>query len=81
MPYTVICSSYGPIFGNGHDLAIYSNYMEYTTSYTIGENAYDVLTYELNDGERYFRVKDYVIVQAESLWFLSSFTENVEGGH
>jgi len=60
-------SSYGPIFGNGHDLAIYSNCRSYATSYTIGGNAYDVPTYELNGGERYFRVKDYVVLQAESL--------------
>jgi len=60
-------SSYGPIFGNGHDLAIYSNCMDYATSYTLGGNAYDVPTYELNDGERYFRVRDYVVLQAESL--------------
>jgi len=59
--------SYGPIFGNGHDLAIYSNCMDYATSFTIGGNAYDVPAYELNGGERYFRVKDYVVLQAESL--------------
>merc|ERR1712060_728779 len=60
-------SSYGPIFGNGHDLAIYSNCRSYATSYTIGGNAYDVPKYELNGGERYFRVKDYVVLQAENL--------------
>jgi len=60
-------SSYGPIFGNGYDLIIYSNCMDYATSYTIGGNAYDVPTYELNGGEKYFRVKDYVVLQAESL--------------
>jgi len=60
-------SSYGPIFGNGFDLAIFTNCMDYATSYTTGGNAYDVPTYELNGGERYFRVKDYAVVQAESL--------------
>merc|ERR1712060_944334 len=60
-------SSYGPTFGSGHDLHIFSNCMDYATSYTTGGNAYDVPTYELNGGERFFRVKDYVVVQAESL--------------
>jgi len=60
-------SSYGPLFGNGNDLNIASNCMDYATSYVIGGNAYDGPAYELNDGERYFRVKDYVVVQAESL--------------
>ena len=60
-------SSYGPTFGSGHDLHISSNCMDYATSYTTGGNAYDVPTYELNGGEKFFRVKDYVVVQAESL--------------
>jgi len=60
--------SYGPIFGNGNDLMIAPNCRYYTTSYTHGQHAYDVPTYaELNGGEPYFRVKDYVVVQAESL--------------
>lgn len=60
-------SSYGPIFGSGHDLLIQSNCMDYATSYTNGGHAYDVPTYELNGGEKFFRVKDYAVVQAESL--------------
>jgi len=60
-------SSYGPIFGNGHDLAIYSNCMDYATSYTAGGSAYDVPAYELNDGEKYFRVRDYAVLKAKSL--------------
>jgi len=60
-------SSYGPTFGNGFDLLITSNCMDYATSYTTGQNAYDVPTYELNGGEKFFRVNDYAVVQAESL--------------
>jgi len=60
-------SSYGPIFGNGHDLLITSNCLFYATSYNIGGNAYDVPTYALNGGEKFFRVQDYVVLQAEAL--------------
>jgi len=61
-------SSYGPIFGNGHDLLISSNCLYYTTSYTIGGVSYDVPKYELvGGGEKYFRVQDYAVLQAESL--------------
>jgi len=60
--------SYGPIFGSGHDLMISSNCMAFTTSLTNGGHAYDVPFYhELNGGEQWFRVKDYVVLQAESL--------------
>jgi hypothetical protein len=60
-------SGYGPTFGGGHDLHISSSCTSVTTSYTNGGNAYDLPNYELNGGERNFRVKDYVVVQAESL--------------
>jgi len=60
-------SSYGPVFGNGHDLFIATNCLYYATSYNIGGNAYDFPTYELNGGEKYFRVEDYVVLQAETL--------------
>jgi len=60
-------SSYGPIFGNGHDLLISSNCLYYATSYNIGGNAYDFPKYALNGGEQYFRVQDYVVLQAEAL--------------
>merc|ERR1711920_654265 len=60
-------SSYGPIFGKGHDLLITSNCLDYATSYNIGGNAYDVPKYELNGGEKFFRVQDYAVLQAESI--------------
>jgi hypothetical protein len=60
-------SSYGPTFGNGHDLMIANNCDDYATSQTLGGYAYDLPGYELNDGERYFRVRDYVVLQAKSM--------------
>jgi len=60
-------SSYGPVFGNGFDLAIFTNCRDYATSYTTGGNQYDVPTYELNDGEKFFRVRDYAVLKAKSL--------------
>jgi len=60
--------SYGPVFGSNHDLLIAEYCMSYTTSYTHGQGAYDVPTFaELNEGAYNFRVKDYAVVQAESL--------------
>jgi len=60
-------SGYGPTFGNGHDLMIATNCDDYATSSTLGGYAYDLPGYELNDGERYFRVRDYVVLQAKSM--------------
>jgi len=61
-------SSYGPTFGNGHDLHIASNCLFYATSFynTNGGNAYSFPTSALNGGERRFRVQDYVVLQAEA---------------
>jgi len=58
--------SYGPMFGNGHDLYII-NCRDVATCSTR-EAAYNMpSTYDLNDGERFFRIKDYAVVQAKSL--------------
>jgi len=59
-------SSDGPVFGNGHTLFI-NNCMSVATCY-VRNTAYDIPTqYELNDGERFFRIKDYAVVQAKAL--------------
>merc|ERR1711920_524363 len=60
-------SGYGPTYGNGHDLHISTNCLYYATSYTNGGYGYDLPNYELNGGERWFRVQDYAVLQAESL--------------
>jgi len=59
-------SSYGPVFGNGHTLFI-NNCMGVATCY-VENTAYNITAYYgLNDGERYFRLKDYAVVQAKAL--------------
>jgi len=58
--------SYGPMFGHGHDLYII-NCLNVATCYT-NKNAYNMpSSYELNDGEKFFRIKDYAVVYAKSL--------------
>lgn len=58
--------SYGPTFGGGHDL-----YLKDCTSYatcSVGRHTYyGPSSYWLNDGERYFRIKDYAVVQAKAI--------------
>jgi len=61
-------SGYGPTFGGGHDLHISTNCLLYATSYTNGGHSYYISNnYEMNGGERWFRVQDYAVLQAESL--------------
>jgi len=63
-------SSYGPIFGGGHDLYIVSNALSSTSSYTNGGHGYDFPgypNYQLNDGLKNFQVRDYVVIQANSI--------------
>jgi len=60
-------SSYGPIFGGGHDLYIASSALSNTYSATNGGHSYvfpSYPNYELNDGTRNFQVKDYIALQA-----------------
>jgi len=59
----------GPSFGRGHDLDISSGAMSNTASSVYGSSyAYTTSNkYELNNGERYFQVKDYVVLKAVSL--------------
>jgi len=60
-------SSYGPVFGSGHNLLL-TNCRSVATCH-VGSGAYTGFDgrYELNDGERYFRIKDYAVVQAKSI--------------
>jgi len=58
-------SSYGPTFGHGFDLYL-NNCRNVATCY-VGSGAYTSSGYGLNDGERYFRIKDYAVVQAKSI--------------
>lgn len=59
---------YGPTFGSGHDLHITSGAMSNTHSYVNNKNSYHASSnYELNDGTRNFKVKDYVVLKAVSL--------------
>jgi len=58
-------SSYGPVFGNGFDLYLV-NCRNVATCY-VGSNTYTASGYTLNDGERFFRIKDYAVVQAKPL--------------
>jgi hypothetical protein len=55
-------SSYGPIFGNGHDIIVYDNCNENTNSYTNLGNAYRNDTglngQEVFTGEYNFQVKE-----------------------
>jgi len=58
--------SYGPTFGNGHDLHI--NNCRYVATCYTSRSAYSMpSTYELNDGEKFFRIRDYAVVQAKSI--------------
>jgi len=57
-------SSYGPTFGN-HDILI-NDCQSIAQCYVSGSTYVDV-GYELNDGQMYFRVEDYVVVQAKSI--------------
>jgi len=63
-------SSYGPMFGQGHDLIIVSNPMSSTSSYTNGGHSYEFPgypNYQLNDGMKNFKILDYVVVKAVSI--------------
>lgn len=60
-------SSYGPVFGGGHDLSIASNARSNIVSYSNGGHSYifpSYPNYQLADGEKNFRVKDYVVITA-----------------
>jgi len=61
-------AAYGPTFGGGHDIYI-KDCRSVATCYVNG-NTYTVpsySSYELNDGERNFRMQNYVVVKAKSL--------------
>jgi len=63
-------SDYGPTFGGGHDFNIKSGSMGSTTSYTNAGHSYTFPkypSYELTDGEKNFKVKDYVVAKAIAL--------------
>jgi len=63
-------SDYGPTFGSGHDFNIKSGSMSSTTSFTNAGYGYTFSkypSYELNDGEKNFKVKDYVVAKAIAL--------------
>ena len=63
-------SGYGPTFGAGHDIYIVSSALSSTSSYTNGGHSYvfpSYPNYQLNDGVKNFKVKDYVVVQAVDL--------------
>jgi len=60
-------ANYGPTFG-GHD--IYINDCRYVATCYVYGHTYTVpsySSYELNDGERYFRMQNYVVVKAKSV--------------
>jgi len=60
-------SSYGPTFGGGHDIYIVSSALSSTSSYTNGGHSYNFPSYpnyQLNDGVKNFKVKDYVVIEA-----------------
>jgi len=61
--------NYGPTFGSGggHDIHIASSALSSTSSYTNGGHSYNfpsVPNYQLNDGVKNFKVKDYVVILA-----------------
>jgi len=63
-------SGYGPTFGGGHDFYIVSSALSSTSSYTNGGHSYvfpSYPNYQLNDGKKNFKVKDYVVVQVVDL--------------
>jgi len=60
-------SSYGPTFGRGHDIYIADSALSSTSSYTNGGHSYNFPSYpnyQLNDGVKNFKVKDYVVILA-----------------
>jgi len=62
--------SYGPTFGGGHDLYIANKALSSTSSYTNGGHSYNFPSYpsyQLNDGSKNFKVKEYVVLQAVKL--------------
>jgi len=60
--------NFGPIFGFAQELIIYPESMDDANSYTEAKGeVYDLPTDELNGGEKYFRVKDYVVLRATNL--------------
>jgi len=58
-------SSYGPVFGN-HNIFIDDCY-SVAKCYVNNANTYVISGYELNDGQMYFRMDDYIVVQAKSI--------------
>jgi len=55
---------YGPIFGNGNDLSIYSGATNNKKSYTY-QTTYSMSSrYQLNNGVRHFQVKDYIVIKS-----------------
>jgi len=60
-------SEYGPTFGVGWDLHISSGAMNNTESQSNKYSYAMSSPYQLNNGERYFEVKDYVVLKAASL--------------
>lgn len=65
--YAIHCHpNHGPVFGNGHTLFI-NNCLGAATCY-VKNTGYNIPSdYELNGGERNFRIKDYAVVQAKAL--------------
>lgn len=60
-------SGYGPTFGAGHDIYVVNNALSSTSSYTNGGNSYNIPSYpnfQLTDGTKQFKVKDYIVVEA-----------------
>merc|ERR1712060_933207 len=63
-------ADYGPTVGKGFDLHISSNALSNSNSLTFSGYVYDVpqeFRNELNDGDTYFRVSDYVVLKAVPL--------------
>jgi len=60
-------SNYGPTFGGGFDLHISSGAMNNTDSESNKYSYAMSSNYQLNNGERNFQVKDYVVLKAASL--------------
>jgi len=58
--------SYGPVFGSGHTLFI-NNCRNVATCYVTNSGYNIPSSYGLNDGERYFRIQDYAVVQAKGI--------------
>jgi len=61
-------SGYGPTFGGGHDLHISSGATSSFNSYT-DKHSYEMASrYQLNNGNKNFQVKDYVVLKAVPLY-------------